>query len=532
MKTTLINSFWSAALVLFVMLHALGCGPLEELDEQPPVASTSAAILNGNTADPFQWAVASVAGCGGAMLTNSWLITAAHCLPAPKRYNPGVFQVTLGSQTRKIAEIITHKSLDVAMVRVESPLSVHGSYSGYSRSLRYTRNLADNGGVEVTCMAYGRGSFAGSAGTFRTSRHVTYYHPVHRLLKLFRNSAGQGPIEGDSGGPCIENSTGRLLGVVTHCWEGVSPEGENPHCWLAEPRLFQQWAAGVLMAREIINTNSGMALDVMAYSKAHNALLRQRSRNNYISQRWRFTHINDNTVRIQNANSSKCITVPGGMKYKVANLVQQNCGTGTGQHWKVERSGYYYRFRSVYSGMCMDIPGFSKKKSLVQQYPCNGGANQRFYFRIHPEDGAVFKLESKEYRHKCLDVYRSRQTPGTRLQVYRCHNRPNQLFRFVKHSAGRYLIQPLHTAPFGYSSSGQCLDIPSGTTSTIKVHQYGCHGGANQHFWVQHRQGDSFRLVRHGHSRCLQASKANSSSYPLLQAKCRGKDDQRWKFYL
>lgn len=519
------SAFRCMAAVVPSLLVVVACGPMED---EPEVKTFAQAVISGSAASPAQYPVANVNGCSGTMLTNRWLITAAHCIGSGQRNNPATLSVKLGGQTRKAAEVVTHAKFnpatvnfavtpgDLAMVRLVSPMMINGSYSRHTLGFHVYDTLRVPVGTRVTCFGYGPVDLAKNGkGVLRRSNHRTEYsYWGVEYFKLVPNNVGQIPMGGDSGGPCFSASgPRRIVGIVTRCISGRS-------CTAETSNHMRKWAANVLMAREIVNAHSGLVLDVPGRSKAHNVKLQQYPRNGGDHQRWRLNYLDGDLARVHNVNSSKCLTVPGNKRHSVAHLVQQNCGNGSGQKWRVERSGAYFRLRSLYSGMCLDIPGGAKHAVWVQQYPCHGGNSQRFIMRTHPDEGAAFQLESRQYPGKCADVPSSTWQVHTGLQLYRCHQERNQRFRFSRRADGMYLMEPLHAYPY------RMLE-PAGS----RIQQYYYRGTTDQHFWLQLRRGGTHRVVSRAAYVCMEGVK-NGSSYPLQHHACGSRDSQMWHFKL
>jgi hypothetical protein len=77
----------------------------------------------------------------------------------------------------------------------------------------------------------------------------------------------------------------------------------------------------------------------------------------------------------------------------------------------------------------MDVAGLSLADgATVQQYDCNGGANQQWY-RIPFGSNGNYLIVSKN-SGKCLDVVGASLANGARVQQYRCNGGTNQQFRF------------------------------------------------------------------------------------------------------
>lgn len=145
-------------------------------------------------------------------------------------------------------------------------------------------------------------------------------------------------------------------------------------------------------------------------------------------------------------HSGKCIDVtddiyfmgwfwPGGHVY------QMPCDDTQDQRWqlKFDRMTYNpiagrydveYLVRNAESGKCMDVKGWSRENGAqVQEYPCHGGANQRWRTksRGYGESGELLEFISV-FSNKCLDIYGRSPIDGAHAQQWACHGGSNQVF--------------------------------------------------------------------------------------------------------
>jgi hypothetical protein len=140
------------------------------------------------------------------------------------------------------------------------------------------------------------------------------------------------------------------------------------------------------------------------------------------------------------------------------------------------------------SGMALDIPGFSADDNvLIQQYPINGGANQRWIFTKLGGDGpnSIYSLTNQSSQ-KCMDVpYASKQQ--AQIQQYACNRNENQQWRFVLAEEGFYVIYNVNSNPnWVNSNENWVLDIPHlSTDAGTIVQQYPFNSGTNQKWRVQ-----------------------------------------------
>ena len=182
--------------------------------------------------------------CSASLLTNEWIITAAHCLNANDISNPSAVTLTANwesVQTRQAREIrslgivpIFGSALpDIALIRVGDPFSVRGSRKHFRQQLIANRmdNLMgypiETYGRGINVLAQGSGATAMPSqndGQYRAAK--TQITKVEGNLYWFpRNSSNQIVAGGDSGGPSfIITRTGRaLVGVHSKCRRSCLP---------------------------------------------------------------------------------------------------------------------------------------------------------------------------------------------------------------------------------------------------------------------------------------------------------------------
>ncbi|XP_055626194.1 chymotrypsin-1-like [Toxorhynchites rutilus septentrionalis] len=165
--------------------------------------------------------------CGGAIISNRWILTAAHCVDGE---TPGEINVLVGTNSLKEGgqlyeseKFIQHKqyndpqfSNDIALIRLKSELQLAANVSIIEYS---EREIGANLSVKLT--GWGRTSMGGPIPTqlqtidLKTLSHEdckqrTVNADIGHICTLTRS--GEGACNGDSGGPLTYDE--KLVGVV------------------------------------------------------------------------------------------------------------------------------------------------------------------------------------------------------------------------------------------------------------------------------------------------------------------------------
>lgn len=245
----------SAFASLSLSLATAACGSTAENDgaESAATDATTQAIENGDQGSDVP-GVLSIFGyvkgepkpCSAVLLTNTWFITARHCLeskdgsarmPVESLY----VQDDHGAQSGVMSYEL-HPSLDVAVVRLKRPWEMNGQTTGFRRSITTaaTQNLFL---APVYCAGWGEHHPNDTDVVLRHySTVITYTHPDGDSFIVSRTPDGKVQRPGDSGGGCFDNF-GTLYGITSYGDDYAAPT----YASLVSAQGFREWAEPFLL---------------------------------------------------------------------------------------------------------------------------------------------------------------------------------------------------------------------------------------------------------------------------------------------
>ncbi|RZC36245.1 chymotrypsin BI [Asbolus verrucosus] len=239
-----------------------------------PFRDIGGRIISGSAASrgQFPWQAAlylTLSGgtsfCGGALISSSWILTAAHCVEGVRAITAYLGVVSLSSSSGRVtasaSRIVAHPSYssstlanDIALIQLSTSVAL----SSYVQTIPLASSTLGSG-VSVQVSGFGRTSDSSSSisdrlnyvGLTTISNSVcanTYGSIIQSGIVCCKGSSIQSTCNGDSGGPLITGSGSSAVHV------GIVSFGSSAGCAKGYPSAYTRTAA----YRSWISSNAGV----------------------------------------------------------------------------------------------------------------------------------------------------------------------------------------------------------------------------------------------------------------------------------
>jgi secreted trypsin-like serine protease len=243
---TLFTAFAVAVGAAFATAAGAAAAPAADGDITPFI------VGGGNATQTYSFMVSlqSTTGshfCGGSLIKANWVVTAKHCVQGRSassiRARIGTTNRTSGGTVASGAQVITHSSYDIALVRLatsvgQTPISVastSGAAGTATRIIGWGQTCAPRGGcgAPITLQELNTSIVADS----RCSG-------IYGSVEICTNNpnGNSGACYGDSGGPQVKSVNGawQLIGATSRAGNSSSTCATGPSIYMDVP-AFRSW---------------------------------------------------------------------------------------------------------------------------------------------------------------------------------------------------------------------------------------------------------------------------------------------------
>lgn len=265
-----------------------------------------------------------------------------------------------------------------------------------------------------------------------------------------------------------------------------------------------------------INVRSKVAssVDIPGGSAADSTAIQLYSGNSSKAQQFTFTRQSDGSYEIVNVNSGKALDVRNGVAENNAIVQQYSRNNSQAQRWFIRDSGAGYYLQSALGNWVLDLSGGNTVDgAAIRLYAPNGTASQLFVVSssdVSITTGVSMIITSVANKKLVTDVTSASTANGARVQLYSSNNTNAQKYRFESIGNGTYKIVNVN--------SGKVLDVSGGSTADgAALQQYTNNNTVAQQWTVRNYGSGKVALVSVNANKAVDIPSGNAVQQAQLQ---------------
>lgn len=265
-----------------------------------------------------------------------------------------------------------------------------------------------------------------------------------------------------------------------------------------------------------INVRSKVAssVDIPGGSAADSTAIQLYSGNGSKAQQFTFTRQSDGSYEIVNVNSGKALDVRNGVAENNAIVQQYSRNNSQAQRWFIRDSGAGYYLQSALGNWVLDLSGGNTADgAAIRLYTPNGTASQLFVVSssdVNIATGVSMIITSVANKKLVTDVTSASTANEARVQLYSSNNTNAQKYRFESIGNGTYKIVNVN--------SGKVLDVSSGSTANgAALQQYTSNNTVAQQWTVRNYGSGKIALVSVNANKAVDIPGGNAVQQAQLQ---------------
>lgn len=256
------------------------------------------------------------------------------------------------------------------------------------------------------------------------------------------------------------------------------------------------------------------SVDIPGGSAADSTAIQLYSGNSSKAQQFTFTRQSDGSYEIVNVNSGKALDVRNAVAENNAIVQQYSRNNSQAQRWFIRDSGAGYYLQSALGNWVLDLSGGNTADgAAIRLYAPNGTASQLFVVSssdVSITTGVSMIITSVTNKKLVTDVTSASTANGARVQLYSSNNTNAQKYRFESIGNGTYKIVNIN--------SGKMLDVAGGSTvNGAALQQYTSNNTVAQQWTVRNYGSGKIALVSVNANKAVDIPGGNAVQQAQLQ---------------